>query len=74
MIGRQFAKRPSDLVGICDLAIALDFDRACSLRLQFFDSEVEQKKVEALRSTPDESFGASAPPQFRAAPEISEHN
>jgi hypothetical protein len=74
MIGRQFAKRPSDLVGICDVGIALDFDRACSLRLQFFDSEVEQKRAEALRSPSDESFGASAPPQFRVSPELSEHN
>lgn len=64
LIGKQFGKRPSDLFGIVDRGVALDFDRLCSQRLLFFDLECKQREAEALHSN---SSGANAPPQFRGS-------
>ena len=57
MVGRNFSRLPSELWGIEDPGIALDFNRACSLRLTIFDCEMRKAQAEALAP----SSGASAP-------------
>lgn len=62
LIGKQFGKRPSDLFGIVDRGVALDFDRLCSTRLLLFDLEAKQREAEAFSSNPS---GAHAPSPFQ---------
>ena len=49
-MARNFSQRPSEMYGIADPGIALDFDRLCNLRLMFSDAEMERKKADAIRS------------------------
>jgi hypothetical protein len=49
-MARNFGKRPSEIWGICDQGVALEFDRLCNYRLMIFDSWTKQQEAEAFRS------------------------
>jgi hypothetical protein len=51
LIGKQFGKRPSELFGILDRGVALDFDRLCSQRLLFYDLERAKAEADAMKGT-----------------------
>jgi hypothetical protein len=67
LMAREFGSKPSSWWGFEDLGIAIDFDKACLRRLQLFDCEIEQRKIDALNSHRD---GATAPPQPMKADEL----
>lgn len=48
-MARNFGQRPSEMFGILDRGIALDFDRLHSLRLLLFDVEIAKKQAEAMK-------------------------
>lgn len=54
-MGRNFSQRPSRLLQIEDEKLAFDFDLACTSRLQIYDNELEQRRLEAM------SLGGIAP-------------
>jgi hypothetical protein len=47
-MAKNFAKLPSEILAIEDAAMALDFDRACSLRYQIYANERESEKFKML--------------------------
>jgi hypothetical protein len=48
-MAERFGQRPSDLWGIADLHIALDFDRLCNLRLTLHEAEIRKLEAEAMK-------------------------
>lgn len=50
-MARNFARRPSELLEIKNTVAALDFDRACSLRLLRHDNERDAKRFEIYFKT-----------------------
>jgi hypothetical protein len=64
-MAREYGSRPSEFYGLADPGIAIDFDKACFRRLQLFDCEVEQRKIDALNSHHN-----GAPPQSGNADEL----
>jgi hypothetical protein len=48
LTGRNFGKRPSELLGIQNEITALDFDLACTLRLLEHDNEAETDRFKIL--------------------------
>jgi hypothetical protein len=48
LTGRNFGKRPSEILGIENEIVALDFDLACSLRLLEHDNEAETDRFKIL--------------------------
>jgi hypothetical protein len=47
MTAHKFGKRPSELLAVDDLALALDFDIAAMLKLQEWQDEREQERWSA---------------------------
>lgn len=62
-MARNFGSRPSEIWGIRDRGIALEFDRLCNYRLTIFDSWTKQQDSEAFSS--HLPFGANAPSRFQ---------
>ncbi len=48
LTGRNFGKRPSEILGIENEHVALDFDLACTLRLMRHDNEAEVDRFKIL--------------------------
>ncbi len=48
LAARNFGKLPSELLEIDEAVTALDFDLACSYRLQVYDNEREYDRFKAL--------------------------
>lgn len=46
--GKDFGCRPSDLIGVDDETLALNFDLACSNRLLQFENKRDYKRLESL--------------------------
>lgn len=63
----KFGRRPSELLGLVEAGVALDFDTAAALRLQRFEQQFEARRLTLLAavlttgSLPD--FGGSAEPE-----------
>jgi hypothetical protein len=63
LMARNFAKSPSEILGIKNEVAALDFDRACSYRLLVFDNErqvgtaklIAYEAAKAILGTKEES-------------------
>lgn len=58
-MAQRFSKAPSEYWGIEDPAIALDFDRLHSLRLQLYENEIAKAQADAMkgeRSIEDQVF------------------
>jgi hypothetical protein len=48
LVAKNASKRPSEILNISDELLALDFDMACSYRLQVFDNERRKDEFKAL--------------------------
>jgi hypothetical protein len=44
-MARDYGKRPSELLEIKDKIAALDVDRACSLRLRYYDEDAREELI-----------------------------
>lgn len=71
LMARNFGSKPSSWWGFEDRGIAIDFDKAVLRRLQLFDCEVEQRKLDALENAQhSHPNGATAPPHSLTADEL----
>lgn len=62
-VGKTFGKLPSEIWGILDRDLALDFDRLCNLRLTLFAAEIARKEAAAIKGESDYShFPRPVPP------------
>jgi hypothetical protein len=48
LLAKNFAKLPSEILGIDDQVTALDFNRACSLRIQIYENARESEKFKMM--------------------------
>jgi hypothetical protein len=61
LTGRNFGKRPSEILGIENEIVALDFDLACTLRLLEHDNEAETDRFKILARILGAEVGDSEP-------------
>jgi hypothetical protein len=60
LISQRFSRPPSEYWGLQDPALALDFDRLHSLRLQYYENQIAKTQADAMkgenRSIEDQVF------------------
>jgi hypothetical protein len=61
LTGRNFGKRPSEILGIENEIVALDFDLACTLRLLEHDNDAETDRFKILAKMLGAEIGDSEP-------------
>lgn len=54
---RNSGKRPSELAGVTDEFAALDFDVACTVRLNHYDADCREQQAILIAAKVGELFG-----------------